>query len=108
MELIEILKKSKSIEADSDYVRKSRMIILRHGAEKSPSFSMPMEEVIRGVFHSGWSIALTAALIILTISSFLISKILSPATAAVVDLTSLKAEAQAIDIQIRLTNVAYN
>ncbi|MDO8664060.1 MAG: hypothetical protein Q7K44_00690 [Candidatus Liptonbacteria bacterium] len=116
MELIELLKKLKNIKPDSDYSRKSRLVILSHGStqltinkeSRLPVFSFSFKQVATGVLRSGWAMALTAIFLFLTIGSFSVLKILSPATTAVVDLTGLKAEAQAIDAQIELTNVVYN
>ena len=116
MELIELLKKLKNIKPDSDYSRKSRLVILSHRENHMPVFSFSfygeqrrtIKQVATGVLHSGWAMALTAIFLFLTIGSFSVLKILSPATTAVVDLTGLKAEAQAIDAQIELTNVVYN
>lgn len=108
MELIELLKKLKNIKPDSDYSRKSRMVVLSCKENRLPIFSFSLKEIASGVLHSGWAMALTAIFLFLTIGSFSVLKILSPATTAVVDLTGLKAEAQAIDAQIELTNVVYN
>jgi len=123
METTELLKKLKTIKPDSDYSRKSRMVVLSHGSTRStgsgraeltinaenrlPVFSFSFRQIATGVLHSGWSIAMTAIFLLLAIGSFSVLKILSPATTAVVDLTGLKAEAQAIDAQIELTNIEY-
>lgn len=108
MEPIEILKKFKSIRPDADYAKKSRMVILSHGKNQDFRFGLSVKDLMAGVLRSGWSMALTAVLLLLTISGFSALKFLSPATTAVVDLTGLKAEAQDIDIQIQVANVAYD
>lgn len=108
MELIELLKKLRFLKADSKYTKESRTFILSINKSEKAGFSSAIKEVISGVFRSGWSMALTAALLLLAISSFSILKLIYPATTAVVDITGLRAEAQAIDAQIELTSVTYN
>ena len=108
METIDILKKLKNIKPDSDYSKKSRAVILSQREHHLPVFSFSFRQIANGVLRSGWSMALTAIFLLLAIGSFSVLKILSPATTAVVDLTGLKAEAQAIDAQIELTSVVYN
>src|SRR3990167_5273779 len=118
METTELLKKLKNIKPDTDYSRKSRMVILSNDLKESRlpvlSFSFygeqrrTIRQIATGVLHSGWSMALTAVFLLLAIGSFSILKILTPATTAVVDITGLRAEAQAIDARIELTNIVYN
>ena len=108
MEIIELLKKIKSVEANHDYSRKSRGIILSHAKEETFNSNITVGGIIAGVFRSGWATALTAVFLFLVIGGFSVLKIFSPATTAVVDITGLKAEAQAIDAQIELTNIVYN
>lgn len=108
MDILELLKKLKSVEPNRDYSRKSRMVILGRQGSRLPVFSFSFGEIATGVFRSGWAIALTAVLLLLTIGSFSFLKFISPATTAVVDLTGLRAEAQNIDTQIELANIVYN
>ncbi|GEM_PF-6669398 len=108
MEITELLKKIKSVEANNDYSRKSRGVILSHIKEEIFDSKITVGGIIAGVFRSGWTIALTAVFLFLAIGGFSVMKIFSPATTAVVDITGLKAEAQAIDAQIELTNIAYD
>lgn len=108
MEITELLKKIKMVEADRDYSRNSKSIILSHTKEEIFDTHITVGEIISGVFRSGWAMALTAVFLFLAIGGFSVLKIFSPATTAVVDMTGLKAEARAIDTQIELTNIAYN
>ena len=110
METTELLKKLKNIKPDTDYSRKSRMVILSNDLKESrlPVLSFSFRQIATGVLRSGWSMALTAVFLLLAIGSFSILKILTPATTAVVDITGLRAEAQAIDARIELTNIVYN
>lgn len=107
MELIDILKKLRAIKADSGYIKESRSFILSSGKHNEPNLAFFAKELAIGVFRSGWSIALTAVLLLLTMGSFSIIKVLHPVTTAVVDVAGMKAEAQAIDAQIELTGVEY-
>ena len=108
MEPIEILKKLKSLKADPGYTKRSRMTILKDADREETGFHLGFKKIIVSVFHSGWSIALTAALFLMAISSFSILKVLSPATTAIADLAGIRAEAQDVDMQIQIVNVAYN
>lgn len=107
METTDLLKKLKSIQPDKDYSRKSRMVVLSHKEKTLPILYLSPKEITMSVLRSGWAIALTAALMLLALGSFSVLKMFSPATTAVVDLTGLRAEAQAIDTQIELTNIVY-
>ncbi|MBI4085382.1 MAG: hypothetical protein HY432_02685 [Candidatus Liptonbacteria bacterium] len=105
MEPIELLKKFKNLEPDPDYTKRSRNLILSNG--RWAGFPVSMKEITMGIFKSGWSIALTAAMLLLAVGSFSALKIFSPVRNSVVDITGLKAEAEAIDAQIELGNVVY-
>lgn len=108
MELIEFLKKLRAIKADSGYTKESRAFILNAGGHEKASFAFLAKEALSGIFRSGWSMALTAALLLMAIGSFSVLKLLYPITSAVVDVSGLKAEARAIDAQIELTGVRYD
>ncbi|HUX36113.1 MAG TPA: hypothetical protein VMV71_03725 [Candidatus Paceibacterota bacterium] len=109
MDLIELLKKLRALKADSGYTKESRAFILNSGKNEKITAGFLAKEMLSGIFRSGWSIALTAALLLLAIGGFSALRILYPITSsAVVDLTGLKAEAQAIDAQIELNGVQYD
>ena len=118
MELIELLKKLKNLKAHPDYTRKSRQLImsqeknawpapynLSEARQRRPGFSL--KHFAANLFQSGSAIAMTAMLLFLVFGSFSLWKIFSPANPIAIELTGLQAEAQAIDIQIQLTNIAY-
>lgn len=106
MELIEILKKLKKIEANAEYTRKSRQIIMSQERNVWPVFSLKHFAV--NIFQSGSAIAMTAMVLLLIFGSFSLWKIFSRGNPIAIELTGLQAEAQAIDIQIQLTNIAYH
>lgn len=108
MELIELLKKLRALKADSVYTKESRAFILNTGRHERVNLAFFAKEIVSGIFRSGWSMALTAALLLMTIGSFSVLKLLYPITTAVVDVSGLKAEAQAIDAQIELTGIQYD
>lgn len=118
MELIEIVKKLKKIEANADYTRKSRQLIvsneknawpapynLSEARQGRPGFSF--KHFAANLFQSGSAIAMTAMLLFLVFGTFSLWKIFSPTNPVAIELTGLQAEARAIDIQIQLTNIAY-
>lgn len=106
MEPIELLKKLQKIEANADYTRKSRGLIMSREKNTLPVFSF--KQFAANIFQSGSAIAMTAMLLFLFFGTFSLWKIFSPSNPVAIELTGLQAEAQAIDIQIQLTNIAYN
>ena len=79
MEITELLKKIKLVEANHNYSRKSRGIILSHTKEETFNSSITVREIIAGVFRSGWTMALTAVFLFLAIGGFSVLKIFSDA-----------------------------
>ncbi len=106
MELIEVLKKLKKMEANADYTRKSRQLIMSQ--EKNAWSVFSFKHFAANLFQSGSAIAMTAMLLFLVFGSFSLWKIFSRGNPVAIELTGLQAEAQAIDIQIQLTSIAYN
>lgn len=100
----DIFKKLKKITPDPEYARRSRLLIVGRETERAVH---DLKSFVFSLVKSGSALAMTAALLFLLLGSFSIWKIFSPASTALLDPTSLKAEAQAIDIQIQLTNIAY-
>jgi len=103
MDLITIFKQLKRIEPDIDYTGRSRATILG-----SPRGGVAGAWHI--VLHSlqfGSAVALVAVLFLLVIGGFSAWKFFSPLKLSSLDPASLRAEAQAVDIQIQLTDVAY-
>jgi hypothetical protein len=106
MELIELLKKLQRIAPDDEYAVRSRTLIL-----STEPAQRPLVRAWRLVLHSiqfGSAIALVSVLFILIIGGFSAWQLFSPFKLSSLDPASLRAEAQAIDIQIQLTDVAYS
>lgn len=104
MDLLKTLKQFKTIEPDRGFTERSRGLIL--GVRTGSKISL-WDIVIRNV-ESGASLAL-AGLLIFTILGGLSAwnQAFSPAPFEALNPTSLRAEAQAVDIQIELANLNY-
>ncbi len=105
MDLQDILKQLKSIDADADYTRRSRHAIIGGSHARAAKGG-----VIHFVFHTiaeGSAIALAGVLLFLVFAGFSTWNFISPFGTASLDPLSLHAEAEAIDIQVQLTNLAY-
>ncbi|KKW45316.1 MAG: hypothetical protein A3A43_03150 [Candidatus Liptonbacteria bacterium RIFCSPLOWO2_01_FULL_56_20] len=105
MKLESVLKNLQHIEADRGYTKRSRNLILSSGL---PTFSFQNSwQVALRALQSGSAIALAGLLLVLTLGGFSAWQFLSPFQISSLDPASLKAEAQAIDIQVQLTQVSY-
>ncbi len=103
MNLNELLKQFKYIEADREYTRKSRSLILsaKHTARVS------LADIFLKNVQLAASVALAGLLIFMIVGGFSAWRMFSPLQIANLDPVGLKAEAQAIDIQIQLANLNY-
>ncbi len=99
MDLLQILKQLKKIEPDQNYSRTSKMAILGHQITPKKTW----QDLVWPTVRFGAGAALTTILIILIFVGF--SKF-SPMED--IDMLTLRAEAEAIDIQIQLTGLAYD
>lgn len=98
MDIIAILKKLKEIEADREYTKKSRMVIL--GAEYHKKPISPWR-FLTDTIQFGSGIALAWLLILIILGGFSGEEF----TPSGVELRSLRAEAEAIDVQIELVDL---
>ncbi len=101
MKLIETLKKFKSIEPDRDYTRKSRLLIVGENRLNGKS-------IFEFIFHnvqSGAAFALAVVALVLIFGGTSFWQALNPLKLSSLDPAGLKAEADAIDIQIELTKL---
>lgn len=104
MQLHEHLKQLKSIEPDRDYTRRSRLAIIGDNP-------MPLRTGWRHVLvHNlqfGAAIAVMAAVFMIVMGGSYISSLFNPFQGTAFDVSSLKAEAQDVDIQIELAKMSY-
>ncbi len=101
-DILKQLKKLQIIEANKRFTEQSRLLIM--GAQKRRN----VWDVILKNVELGASFALAGILIITILGGFSAWKLLSPFKLSNLDTTDLKAEAQAVDIQIQLTNLNYD
>lgn len=104
MNLKTLFKQLKTIEPDAAYTARSRRTVLglRDGHPvTAPTF---WDIIVRGL-TSGSSIALGGILLLIIAGAFSFSAFLSPFELSGLDPTGLRAEAQAVDIQIQLTDI---
>jgi hypothetical protein len=105
MKLFDILKQFKNIEPDAHFSERSKREILL-----SPQTA---PRTMRGVFaflhviETGAAVALAGFFILVLTGSFSPTRSIAPIQYAVIDPQGLQAEAQAVDMQIQLANVAY-
>lgn len=104
MDLLENIKKLKGIEADKDFTERSRSLILSAGREQN-RFSF--WQLVFKNLEIGTTLALAGLLILMILGGFSAWKILAPLQLSSLDQASLRAEAQAIDIQIKLAGLNY-
>ena len=112
MDLLKLLKELKKIEPDKDFTLKSRSFILnlnkldpasRVGQDR-PAVSV--WQILRSNIEFGASIALMVAMVYVMLGGLSSSKVGAPIQISNLDPAGLRAEAQAIDIQIQLTNLS--
>lgn len=104
MELNELLKQFKRIEPDKDYSRRSLNLILYSAPARKPT----LVDMLFKSAEFGAAIALAGLLIFVIAGGFSSTNIPSPLQLSNLDPAMLKAEAQAIDMQIQLVNLNYN
>lgn len=103
MELLEILKQFKTIQADKGFTEKSRGLVLR----SKNTLGRNVFEIFTRTLEAGASLALAGLLIAIILGGVSRIKVLEPLEIAAIDPTSIRAEAEAIDIQIQLTSLGY-
>lgn len=107
MNLLETLKEFKKITPDSAYKEHSKRVILAtDNTAKKVWYSWGIRRTVAAVLETGVAVALMV-FCILVVSGHL-TKTLSPVQFSVINPETLNAEAQAVDIQIQLAQVAYD
>ena len=102
MNLSEILKQFKMIESDPAYREKSRRAILA-----MPQAQTGIRFGVLRFLETGVALVL-GGFFILLITGGIVGEQLSPVQYSVVDPQGLRAEAQAVDLQIQLANIKYD
>ncbi len=106
MDILKLLKKLKQIEADSGYTRRSRLLILQSKPNVSP-LPITFSRILVNSLQMGTTVVLTGLLIVLILGGFSAGRFLTPFRLSSLDPESLRAEANAIDIQVKLIGPAY-
>jgi hypothetical protein len=99
------LNKFHKIKPDAEYARRSRTLILME-TPKEVGWMRRASMVLAGALESGSAIALTGALLFLALGGASIIRLVE--NNGGLSAADLRAEAQAIDIQIQLTDLHYN
>lgn len=105
MELHDLLKNLKEILPDADYARRSRHLVLSSKGEVFRPISV--RQFFLQIAQTGPALALAVVLLLLIAGGVSTSNYFSPITLSSLDPVSLRAEADAIDIQIQLMNIGY-
>lgn len=103
MNLFELLKQFKHIEPDAAFSASSKRAILAQAELKE---TLTSRRIIFNIFEAGAAVALTG-FFILVLTGALSNSRFAPVQFSAIDPQGIRAEAQAIDIQIELANVAY-
>lgn len=103
MNLLELLKKLKEIEPDKNYTEKSRAVILSTPLPKKLKYTSTWLPQLK--FIGAFSLA--SLIFFVLLGGFSNSKFSAPLKLSNLDPVSLKAEADAIDIQIQITDIHY-
>ncbi|MBI4087279.1 MAG: hypothetical protein HY434_00410 [Candidatus Liptonbacteria bacterium] len=101
MDIFTLLKELKKIEPDRGFTLRSKNLILKND---KPAFGV--WQILRSNIEFGASIALMVALVYIVLGGLSTSKIAAPLQISNLDPAGLRVEAQAIDVQIELTNLS--
>ncbi len=107
MKLSQIFAQFRRIDPDPQYSEKSKRVILAHPRETVSVRGAGIMVFLRAL-ETGAALVLAGFFLLLATGSFSRNKYLAPVRYSVIDPTGLQAEAQAIDIQIRLANLDYS
>lgn len=106
MDTQNILKQLKTLEPDKGYTLRSRTEVLLSSRPELTKKQSGMLRIFGEVFQSVSAIALTSVAIIVIFGGFSVWRLVKPGLLAL-DPAGLRAEAQAIDIQIQLAGIEY-
>ena len=103
MNFLESLKQLKTIQPDVSYAKKSRLVILASEQRES----MGARQIFMRIFETAGSLALVGIILFAVSGGFSSSRFFSPVSFQGIDPGALRAEAQAIDMQINIANLNY-
>jgi len=103
MDSLEILKKFKTISPDPAYSEKSKRAILATVPKERWTFGRGLAHIL----EAGIAVSLVSFFIFVITGQFVNTPYVAPVQFSVINPQALKAEAQAVDIQIQLADVAY-
>ncbi len=106
MNLDKIFKQLKNIEPENDYARGSRARILGSSRWSSLPRRRPFQIILQAL-QSGSAIALAGVALLLVLGGLSLWRVLDLVGLSGLDPAGLKAEAQAVDLQIQLSNLNY-
>jgi hypothetical protein len=106
MNIFDKIKKLKLIEPDASFAERSKRVILATLPPELPFRRVSVRQVLMHLLEAGVAGGLVA-LFLLLITGSVTQSPLSPTPFAAVSPTALHAEAQAVDIQIELAQLAY-
>lgn len=106
MDILELLKQFKNIEPNRIRAEESKFLILNSPAGQKTSWFSPWRMILN-TLEVGSATALAGFVLIIIFSGFGTFRSVSPIKLSGLDKASLRAEAEAIDIQIQLTNLNY-
>lgn len=104
MDLFETLKQFKNINPNAAYQEKSKRAVLAH----TPKESWSAKKMFITIFETGVGVALTVFFILIIIGQFPGQSSVTPVHLSVINPATLRAEAQAVDMQIQLAQIDYN
>lgn len=104
MSLFETLRKFKTIKPDPEYTEKSKRVILS-SRQNIPAMN-PFRSILQFI-ETGAAVALAGFFILLISGALSNSTYIAPVQYSVIDGATLHAEADAIDMQIKLADVSY-
>lgn len=110
-----LLRELKNIKADPDYTARSRVYFVAGTAEPAfaratadkPARQLSVWQILSRSFQTSSAIVLTGILMLMALGGFSAWQFFSPVKLASLDPAGIRAEAQAIDIQIKLTDLNY-
>lgn len=108
MDIIELLRKLKHITPRPDFVHTSRYHVLHSSKRTRSGFSLVFRVLLRGV-ETGGAIVLAGIIFIFLVGGLSSpqSELLTPFRLSGLNLEGIRAEAEAIDIQIKLADLNY-